>query len=209
MLIGISGKMGVGKTTCADVARMEFSAHKTAFAKPLKIELVRALAQMGVIFSTHCIYGVKADKDKLFSVQNHRVPMEYLDYGFANAAVADKGYYTMSFRAFLQWYGTEYRRAQNPDYWLERFLADYDDDVFTIVDDIRMPNEAECIKTCGGFLIRINRKDYGYSNTHPSETSLDDYAGFNLVITNDVSLEQFLVLCREAVIYAKIYLSVV
>jgi hypothetical protein len=42
-------------------------------------------------------------------------------------------------------------------------------------------NEAEAIKREGGILLRINWPDAPNTSTHPSETELDDYEGFNHV----------------------------
>ena len=65
-----------------------------------------------------------------------------------------------------------------------------------IITDCRFPNEAKAIKARGGILIRINRPQYLDNglvirkNEHLSETSLDDYDGFDHVIENDGSIEE-------------------
>ena len=50
------------------------------------------------------------------------------------------------------------------------------------------PNEAEEIRKRGGILIRIERKGSG-AGDHISETALDDYDKWNMVIFNDYDLD--------------------
>ena len=69
-----------------------------------------------------------------------------------------------------------------------------------IVDDMRYPNEADMLRGLGGVLIRlevspenrldrIRRRDNSGAaalyDEHPSESSLDDYEGFHLVMGDD------------------------
>lgn len=53
-----------------------------------------------------------------------------------------------------------------------------------IITDLRFPNEAKAIKDRGGLLIRIDRPSIKSTDNHPSETSLDDYDGFDIKIGN-------------------------
>ena len=71
-----------------------------------------------------------------------------------------------------------------------------------IITDVRFPNEAKAIKDKGGIVIRVNRTYYtedkkyiiGYDpfETHPSETALDDYDGFDYVIENDGTVQDLI-----------------
>lgn len=60
---------------------------------------------------------------------------------------------------------------------------------------MRFPNEAEAIKAKGGILIRIEgdpQKQQGdgtRDDSHPSETALDNYDGFDFIIQNTGSLD--------------------
>ncbi len=102
-------------------------------------------------------------------------------------------------RWMLQNLGTEaIRRAIHPEAWTNALFADYkpvsywsrDFGVSTvqpnwIITDVRFENEAESVRQRGGILIRINRKSAADTGTHPSETELDGYQGWDWVIYND------------------------
>ncbi|MEE4253046.1 MAG: hypothetical protein V2I50_03280 [Desulfuromusa sp.] len=101
----------------------------------------------------------------------------------------------MTVRRILQWWGTEYRRAQDPDYWTkawEKKLQEYDlTQTHIIVDDVRFVNELNIIEKQGGIFIKIERPGFNGANNHSSENSLDHYDNWHLVIPNDGSLEEF------------------
>jgi hypothetical protein len=91
----------------------------------------------------------------------------------------------------LQWWGTNYRRAQDPDYWTKKLFANIPSYLdIALVTDVRFPNEANGIKERGGYNVQIQRLNqdggkYFASDRpldHPSETALDSYAfDFHLV----------------------------
>lgn len=90
----------------------------------------------------------------------------------------------MTIRKLLQWHGTEYRRAQNPHYWTERFDQLLPKEP-VIVDDVRFIDEAEYCKSKGAVLIRLQPyPGYNQYSDHKSETELDDY-DFDLVFKPD------------------------
>ena len=88
------------------------------------------------------------------------------------------------FPKLLQWWGTEYRRAQDPEYWTKQWKAAVNpkaDIVFST--DMRFINEAQAVKELGGYTIQVNRLnvdgtkfvDTSRDPLHPSETQLDGY----------------------------------
>lgn len=98
----------------------------------------------------------------------------------------------------LQWWGTNVRRHQNPDYWVQRLTAKValmEDDARIVITDMRFSNEAAAIKSLGGTTIKIhrpNRPDIGRDPNHPSEIDLDHYF-FDRTIENDGTIDDFLV----------------
>jgi len=84
----------------------------------------------------------------------------------------------------LQWWGTELRRAQDPNYWVKKtFVAIPKNADIVMITDVRFPNEADAVKQQGGYTINVQRlREDGqpyYSGDRPadhiSETALDGY----------------------------------
>lgn len=91
----------------------------------------------------------------------------------------------------LQWWGTEYRRSQDPDYWVNKLSASIPGTLdIALITDVRFVNEAECIKNRGGYNVLVERLDqYGRlyiapdrPADHPSEIALNGY-NFDFYIT--------------------------
>ena len=73
--------------------------------------------------------------------------------------------YPPEVRALLQWWGTEFRRAQDPDYWVKKGierLEEYESvgiDL-AVVTDVRFANEAQAIKEIGGLVVEVVAADH-------------------------------------------------
>lgn len=81
-------------------------------------------------------------------------------------------------RALMINYGTDVRRKENPDYWVNSWIksvsAECGDcvrkDVCFVADDVRFKNEAKAIQNYDGILIRLTRDDITTGGDHASET---------------------------------------
>jgi len=73
-------------------------------------------------------------------------------------------------RALLKNYGTEVRRADDNNYWVNRLKLTSNN---TVVDDVRFLNESHHIRKFGGIIVRLKR-DGCLGNTHASEAEQDD-----------------------------------
>jgi hypothetical protein len=96
-------------------------------------------------------------------------------------------------RSLLQWYGTEFRRKQDPEVWVKRLrktLEEHNPDV-ALITDVRFPNEAEYIKQQGGTLIKCVRTTAADVEVaeHWSEAALDSFTGWDFVLTADTAEE--------------------
>lgn len=98
------------------------------------------------------------------------------------------------FRPILQWWGTEWRRGQAPEYWTRdmryRIAGCQLTKSLVVVTDIRFLNEALFIQELGGTLIRVLRfnNPFDTNDAHSSETDLDSFST-ETTIYNDGTLE--------------------
>lgn len=89
-------------------------------------------------------------------------------------------------RPLLQWWGTDFRRKQDPNYWVKRLrktLNDHRPDV-ALITDVRFRNEADLIHELGGTLVEVERigvPDVDVQE-HRSESELDGYTGWDFII---------------------------
>lgn len=148
MLIGITGKIGSGKTTASRYLCNHWFFHEYTMAQPLK------------------------DISKIFGFNDSEL------YGTQGQKLKIHPHWGISAREFLQKVGTELFRDKLPEVipdmkieksiWSDLFKLKYDKNISTVVSDIRFTDEAESIKELGGFIIHIQR-DTQLSNTHRSE----------------------------------------
>jgi len=104
----------------------------------------------------------------------------------------------------------DWGRAQNPDYWLN-IMSDMDK---IIVPDIRVKHEADYFKNKGAFLIRVNsdyenRSKRGMitNDNDKTETELDNYECWNIVIDNNSDFEAFKKRADDVVSSFNLYIS--
>ena len=87
-------------------------------------------------------------------------------------------------RMILQWWGTEFRRSQDPDYWVKyvhckiHHLRSLNSNNI-VVSDVRFPNEANLIKNLGGMIWKTER---------PGNKSENDPISESFCIISDVTL---------------------
>lgn len=170
MLVGLSGKIGSGKTTLADllIAAAGGDGVCCNFADALKREVAN---EFGVPLG-RCY----AQEEK-------------------NRAISDT--IPLTIGEALQNVGAQ-RRAEVPSYWLDRLgesVAELDARL-VIVGDVRHTNEAEWVRERGGLLVRLNGDPGGVRAAskrdlqHRSETELDAYQHFDVTFdTNNTAAD--------------------
>lgn len=89
------------------------------------------------------------------------------------------------YRSLLQWWGTEYRRSQDPDYWVKRLAKTIagEQPRHAVISDVRFPNEFNWIKSQGGVVVKVVRPAYAIPSTHLSECALDTFK-FDYTLVN-------------------------
>jgi len=167
IIIGVSGKLGSGKDSVANlIKKYNHKIQQKAFAYKLK-EIVSILTSCPI-------------EDTMTQEGKNKFIPEF----------------DMTIGQMLQQLGTNVlREGFNKNVWINALLielkkieGDY------IITDCRFKNEAAAIKNAGGYLIRIERPinpiaaNSNRDLTHPSETDLDDYTEFDVVIQNDSDL---------------------
>lgn len=173
-LIGLGYKAKAGKDTIADYLVRRHGFVKLGFADALKL-------------GAKAIYGLSDDQV----------------YGDLKEALNEQ--WGVTNRALLQILGQALRVWHREDVWIQALKARMDARANTrvygvgavvpsrfVVTDVRHVNEAEAIKSWGGWLVQVFRPGVepakGVVN-HISETALDGYAHWDERIVNDSTLD--------------------
>jgi cytidylate kinase len=173
-LIMLSGPIGSGKSTVANILTVKYGFKELLFAAPLK----KIALAMG--FTYNSVYGTQYDK------------------------IAIHPYYGISAREFLQKFGTEICRAHMPSVlpsmckptpWIACMDLELRLHSSVVISDGRFLDEAEFVNKRGGKIIKIvrdnNTSNIGTTETkaHASETDMAQIKPDHILI-NDGTLEQ-------------------
>lgn len=165
-IIGLSGKMGSGKDTLADlVLKLDPSFEKVSFAKKLK--------EVGAFLTN-------TNKELWFTQEGKNIYLP--EWG-------------MTIGTFQQKLGTDAMRNNlHRATWRLALFANIRPSSKWVITDVRFPDEAEDIRNKTGILVRVNGdpKNCRATSTrdinHISETALDTYSNFDLQYENNKSL---------------------
>ena len=97
------------------------------------------------------------------------------------------------FRGILQWWGTDFRRHyEGGRYWVDKVIVKIDEKIrqgykLIIIPDVRFLSEADSLRELGAHLVRVARPIVS-SDSHSSETELDNYEQWNHIVLNSGSL---------------------
>lgn len=199
MIVGFAGKAASGKTTAANymAASLPGETEIIPMAQVLRTEVETFLRTIGSKVYVPLVYGCQDDKVRVFHVDSERAAdacPEWHQFITAHADIQDRDDLTaVTVRRILQWWGTEYRRSGDPDYWTKAWAATAESHdlamTHILIDDIRFMNELDTVRSEGGLIIKIERPGFTGAGNHASETSLDDYQDWNRVIVNAGSLD--------------------
>lgn len=216
--IAISGKMGFGKDYYAyhiKKTNPKLKFQDVSFAYALKSEVHDFIMD----YRDFVYEYVEAHKPKDYKEIKRRLSSRYnIEYNHVDYIISiyevmtdrEKAYFdphtlrTNKMREILQYYGTNIRRAQYPNYWVDKT---YDvickvnqEGKIAIVTDARFENEIDMLNNkLNSLTIKLNldlksqqlrlkdRDGIKYSVVelqHVSETSLDGYYDFDLILSS-------------------------
>lgn len=208
-LFAFSGHMGAGKDSVAPLVMTGLSERHAinapiihgSFATPLRAEIddiIQLILIMGV-------EGVSRTLSETFDIHGSSLTtaldvVSALAPDVINGSVSSSRDRTDSTRFALQTWGTEVRRAADPDYWVRKAMAEWEHPGTHYYTDARFPNELDAVHDSGGIVIRLlvspeeqERRILSRDGihvtpamrAHPSETALDDYHDFDVIIDTD------------------------
>lgn len=187
--IGLVGRAGAGKDTCADILAAHHGYARLAFADALKIELTHAFGVDPRLFSARHIKETPTASLAIGRSTDSRFISYMVNTGHCPIT-------PQSPRTLMRLWGTEYRRTlDSHDYWLLR-AHETVEELFRrghrrlVITDIRFTNEAAFARDLGATIWRISRDLANRTPaTHLSETELDLIA-VDRTLTNDGHLNQ-------------------
>lgn len=157
MLIGLNGRLKAGKdTTFGIIQKLHPEAERVSFADKL---YESAAAALGI--------GVEA----LRELKNDEEDAAIMLFGSGGNA-----FHSLSFREYLQRYGTEaHRDVFGQEFWVDMALpANLNhSDKLLVVTDMRFPNEAARVGDLGGHLVKVCRHTETRHSEHASEQNID------------------------------------
>ena len=192
-LIGLTGPAGSGKDTVAALLRTHCAYTPLAFADPLRGEVAAAFG-----ISPALLIERETKEHPMSALALHRC-MDPAFEAFVIRAHLQRGGTQVdttaprSPRQIMQWWGTEYRRAQNSSYW-SRATASRISSMFRqnlasrfVITDVRFDNEATLVREYCGQIWQIVRPDLtpidDGSATHSSEVTGAEFAP-DVIINN-------------------------
>lgn len=169
MLIGLSGYARSGKDTVAEYLVEHYGFTRMAFADPMKEALRRLnpLITFGGMDGISLAWAVEKSGWEVVKDESPEV------------------------RGLLQRMGTEVGRNMfGEDFWVDYAIGQSWKNDNVVFSDVRFRNEAHAIQKNWGQNWRINRPGSVAANDHISETQMDGYSEFDLVLSNDGPLEE-------------------
>lgn len=202
MIIGISGKIGSGKDTLAEMLRDHFIRKRSFEVR----KFASKLKEMVAVLTGCSVSDLESQDFKSSELPAIWKRYELMDFDkpkgiyfgsveeFESANLQNNSIHQYSlresnlrYRDVLQLLGTEgVRRVIHPNAWINALMGEYRGQNW-IITDVRFPNEADAVRRMGGMVVRINRPGTEKSDQHESETALDGYK-FDHVVENDGDL---------------------
>jgi len=171
-IIGFVGKMRVGKTTAAEYL-IKQGYKSINFKDSLIEEIVERFPELLKLVAKENNCSV----NELFKIKPPII------------------------RCLLQNFGTDVRRKDYEDYWVNKWLNKAVRIKNIVIDDVRFLNEAHAVRLYNGIIIKIERGGY-MGDGHKSETEMDKIRA-DYVIKNDSSKQDLINKIKNLPIFNK------
>ena len=186
IIIGLTGLAGAGKDTVADTLVTHAGFRKIAFADALRLEVAGAFNlgdQMGILTDRetkeqpcNALRFSRCNEMRFIEVMYDKHSGEQPDFDYDEWSATPR-----SPRNVMQWWGTEYRRAEQEHYWatkvairISQCLPGGQDR--WVITDCRFPNEARAIRSIGGELWQVVRP--AHASVEGNHASQNDGSNF-------------------------------
>jgi hypothetical protein len=196
ILLGVSGKAGVGKDTVGDYLVSKYDWKKISFASNLKdcCKEVFGLSHSEVYdtrlkelnFSTPIIFNFIHFSSIVQWMRDSLDKYVELDFDMCKKY---QGTVLKTPRSVLQFVGTEIMRGLYDNYHVEVCLNILNENGKYVISDVRFMNEVESIIGRGGMCVRVIREtliEDDNNKKHASETQLDSCESWFHTIDNSV-----------------------
>lgn len=170
MIIGLHGPIGVGKDTVAGCMVRLHGYARIGFADALRREVARAFPGMALDDTLD-----RATKER----PSWRIH-DCADPGFRRLMRDRRPDAPWSPRDIMRLWGTEYRRCEDPQYWITRWAEAASNHGRVVVNDVRFPNEAAAIREAGGLIIGLARSGVSRRVEHASDEPLECDEAWNI-----------------------------
>ena len=187
MIIGISGKAGSGKDTAAKMLEVLYANPDISY-EDFANKRYKNFADIQIV---HFADSLKETAQVLFRIGEWETNTQ-------EGKKTTINWIGKTVRELLQGIGQGLRDAIDPNLWVKILFANTKGWSNYIIADVRYPNEVYAIKKRNGVLIRIDRKGAGAGN-HSSETALDNYKEWDLVIDNNSTKEDLFNILKKIV----------
>lgn len=178
-IIGLTGPAGCGKDTVALVLTTHARFSQVNFADALRSELVSAFCVDQTLFTRRDLKEAPTEQLAL-----SRCTAD----GFVGRMVVHHQKMSLpldlhapqSPRRIMQWWGTEYRRWQDPTYWTRALIGrvhtqQQGHQYRHVIGDVRFTNEAQAVRVMGGVIWQITRPGVAADRGHVSETDGSEF----------------------------------
>jgi hypothetical protein len=203
LIIGLTGPIGSGKDTAAHMLQALGGYRPIAFADQLREEVAFAFGVPVSLLTDRTTKELPTDALALHRCRDFDFEARMILVSQRSGERCLDMVSPRSPRQILQWWGTEFRRAQSPTYWTDVVkltmggLYRSHGVVRFVVTDVRFPNEVQMLREIGGEIWQLRRPGARTLSNHASETTGDQFAP-ERVLDNDRDLAHLQRLIADA-----------